>query len=348
MIGLDCKARPKKFIIANDWYFSARFAAATLLSNSYRNCAIAALHPSKSRIVARIVRGNFESAYTTADAVNVRAHWRRTGLFRCFYRGKRPLSVKVSFGSIDGQNIIAHEHHVRAQIDRIGELRTPKIYGSSIDDHIAQLQEEWVGGRTAACDRDIGEVAGQLIPSLERHYERYGVKYESLSALLGEGFSEAIREVCDHVAWKPATNARDFCERIEGLEGQAKTFPVSLCHGDLNLGHVVLQRSRPPILIDWNAARETAIAVDIAELVHSCKVAQERLLGPSIRLLERLSRAGSYTAREQLFLISLRKVHGWREMQRRVDAEHRPSQFRTTMRRFLSLAEQVLPSDSAR
>lgn len=303
--------------------------------------------PKILSLAKRLLLQQCKTAETAAVMVNVRSHWERTGMIRCFYLSPESFSIKAAVDSVEGREIISKEIGVRRVIDDLGKLITPRILKSSVGDEIALLHEEWVEGRNPKTDHDMEIVVRYLFPMLENHYNEYGVQMVSLSEAFGLGLASKIREVVDRFDWSSTTDSQ-LVTTVSDIESKARTMCTSLCHADLNLGHVVLSRLSPPVLIDWDAACVAPIAIDFVDMIQSDDrpTGSLKLLGAAAQLLERLCPLGAYTANEQLLLASLRKVFRWEELSKRFESEGRPERTGQVMRRILSSAEMFLTASA--
>ena len=139
-------------------------------------------------------------------------------------------------------------------------------------------------------------------------------------------FYENVENAAGQVIWLPSWHDKKrFLSEVLRLLDSGRCLNCSFCHGDLNVDHVGVTENGETILLDWESAKENPIAVDLVDLERTCRGQDGRLYSDCEWLLCKLDSQNHsrelYSAPEQLFLTSLRKVNRWKEFFERFSAE---------------------------
>ncbi len=264
----------------------------------------------KLRNVARLTRqlllGRTEYVTSDASLIEARPHWKVSGVFRSYYTTSRS-TIKAAIQSPTGRARVKRELSARQVIENIGVLTVPRLLGHDASEDYLALHEQWVEGRPFRRYRDIPVLCERLLPQLCRHYQTYGIHELPLQTVVKTGFASRVAEASQLIRWASTWVAKStFLTTLEKMENAQLNLPVSFCHGDLIIGHVLIDNQGSPILIDLDRARERPIALDLADLNRCLRPYSKRLVQASLDLLQTCSTPNSYSPIAQLLIMSLR------------------------------------------
>ncbi len=319
-VAAGLPSRMGRYIDGGDWLIQPRFALICLRKRlrqpSHQPILAGVSAKGLVRLCQSYLRGATFRLASRAAAVNVRQRADGNRVIRTFYPfTSEPTTVKAS---LSGHSVLEAEIENRRIAEQIGHLRAPEIIAHDFSARCPFVIEEYVAGRIAFRRRDHTLLSQTLLPSLRRHYETYGVSYGPIKSFFGSDFYAKVEQAAGLLPWDQQWRDRQqFLSVVGRLAGCGKQVALSFCHGDLSVGHVAVSEDGRIFLLDWERAGVQPIAFDLAKIERTCRQNQIRLYDVCERLMRELSSPVEsrdlFSAAEQMFLASLRRIVAWRE-----------------------------------
>ena len=188
---------------------------------------------------------------------------------RSFYVSGTGTSIKI-LGAVRDPAEFRRDVTIRREVARSGTVRVPHVFGEDLSGPSPYILEELVFGRKAEEKRDRDLLLNRFVPQICGMYKAFGIGIEPFSAYFD---ADAIRERIASVElppeWRLEWDCRDdLIRRLDGLASvHDQGAPVSLGHGDLAVGNLIISPAGEIVVVDWELARRMPMALDFRKLL---------------------------------------------------------------------------------
>jgi hypothetical protein len=300
-----------RYVTFGDWIVKPELLLKRLLSRRRHIVSIMTGKVAYRGCLRYLENGTSLRAPSRADLVNIRAHFKRTGLVRSFYiSGRQPTSMKAWLPPRTGRSNREVEVRNRLRVAEIGHLCVPAILSHGVVGDMEYMLEEFVDAHLPSRDIDRERVAGGLLPALRAHYQSHGISTIAVADYLGPDFCNQLDSASQALPWPSDWLARrTFLGRIRQLYDSGMALPCSFGHGDLNVSHVGMKRDGRFMILDWEAAGDMPVAADLADLDRTCGNRERWFHQACATTVDELkSGRDVLRATDQLMLLALRRA----------------------------------------
>jgi hypothetical protein len=335
----------RRYVVTNQWVVRPEVLLKGLLSPHHHIVGIMAGKQSFKGCLDYLQSRQSLVSDSRADLINVRPHFKRTGIVRSFYiSGQTGYSIKAWLPPWHGETSRENEVANRRRVLQIGRLNVPRILTHGLCGGREYLVEEFVEARLPTSASDRRHIADTLLPALREHYEASGITIVGVADYLGPAFCEGVALASHSIPWPAEWIGRTaFLDRIERLYNSGKALVCGSGHGDLNLSHVGIMQDGRITILDWESARQMPVAADLADLDRTCGNRERWFHDACQTTVNHLTRCSDVlSGTEQMALLALRRAGNYEELVKLRDTEGRTNALPIKLRNYLGYAQRLL------